>query len=658
MLVEVGIVASIYLGWRTFGGKRSPNKYISPPADTLAEAPLVKNAEKRADHHMKTSVALLGIAGIRNYLFPPIAPLFLGVLIYNNIPLYQRTERVLRKEKKLGHDVFITIASFLALATGQYIGMSLGAVFYYLGDKLIAKNKKQSKRILTNAFAHLPDKVWVVREKVEVEIPLSELQANEVIVVTTGEMIAIDGLVVEGMAMIDQQALTGESPPVEKGVGEEVFASTLVLAGRILVRAQKTGLESTAFKIQQILQESAHTQTGLGLYGEKLSHRAAPYFLGLSLLTLLLAGSNAALIVLLSSFGDTIKVLAPLGTLNHLRLAAKRGVFIKKGTALETLQEVDTLLFDKTGTLTREQPEVLQIITCYEYGELEVLAFAATAEAKVVHPIAKAIVSKAKELKLDLPNIQDSQYKLGYGVTITLADRVIRVGSARFMESEQIAIPEKISKAMAESHEMGNSMVFVASKKNLIGAIVLQTVVRPEAKQILQELRQHGSKHMAIVSGDQEKPTQKLAEDLGMDEYFYEILPENKAELVKQLQAEGRKVAFIGDGINDTIAMNQADVSISFSGASSIATDVAQVVLLDGTLKNVSYLFKLSQKLEKNLKTNFAINMAPVVANLTGAFFFNMSYTAALLLKNAIFFMGMGQAMLPGEKLEKEHRPK
>ena len=396
----------------------------------------------------------------------------------------------------------------------------------------------------------------------------------------------------------------------------------------------------------------------MGLYGEKLADRGAPYFLGLSLLTLLSAGSSAALVVLVSNFGDTIKILAPLGTLNHLRLAAEHGVFIKKGAALETLQEVDTILFDKTGTLTEEQPGVMQIITCYEYGELEILALAATAETKVSHPIAKAIVNKAKELKIDLPNVKDSQYKLGYGVTVTFDDRVIRVGSTRFMQLEKIAIPERISKAMAEAHTMGNSMVFVASKEKLIGAIVLQTVVRPETKQMIQELRQLGIKHMAIVSGDHQFPTKKLAEDLGMDECFSEILPENKAELVERLQKQGRKVAFVGDGINDTIAMNQADVSISLSGASSIATDVAQVVLLDGTLKNIDYLFDLSKKLQRNLKTNFAINLVPVLANLAGAFFFSMSYTAALLLKNGIFFVGMGHAMLPGVQLEKKNAPK
>ncbi|OAD18727.1 heavy metal translocating P-type ATPase [Candidatus Thiomargarita nelsonii] len=495
--------------------------------------------------------------------------------------------------------------------------------------------------------------VWVLRDNVEIEIPLEKVHVNDIVVVTTGEVVPIDGLIIDGMAMIDQQALTGESQPAEKEVGEKVLASTVVISGKIWVKVEKMGVDTTIFEINQILTHSADFKTQTQLWGEKLADKTALPFLCMSTLTLGILGPSVGLVVFSANFGNRLRILAPLGTLNHIKLASEKSILIKDGRAIEALNKVDTILFDKTGTLTDKESEVGRIILCGDdYGEEELLTYAAAAEGKLTHPIAKAILNKAKASKLTLPDIDDSKYQMGYGITVSINHKIIRVGSARFIKREGLALPEHIKKAITHSHVQGHSLVMVAVNDQIIGAIEVQTVVRPEVKQIISDLRQRGIKHFAIVSGDHKQPTQRLAEKLGMDSYFYEILPQEKANLVEQLQKKGQSVCFVGDGINDAIAMKKANVSISLTGASSIATDVADVVLMDGTLSHLFELFDLSKDLDINLRTSLGITLVPTAINLSGAFLFNLGYTTAVIIKNMVFFVGAANAMLPLRKLK------
>ena len=627
-----------------------PEKYQTPKIEFVKK-------NKKADHYLKVSVAELGLATIRQFIYPPIAPLYLGIFTYNLFPLYRRAERSLIRERRIGRDVLVTISTVIGLATGQYFAMGVGCFFYYLGDKVIILTQRHSKKLLTNTFEQLPHKVWCIIDNVEVETPLEEVHINDIVVVTIGEMIPIDGIVVDGIAMIDQHALTGESQPAEKSIGEKVFATTIVISGRILVKTEKTGQETTVSKINKILQNSVHFKTKAQLWGENWAEKGILPFLGLFILTTPILGTSAGLVILSAHFGTRIRVLAPLGTFTHLKWAYQKGILVKDGRALESLMQVDRILFDKTGTLTNKALSVFKIILCDDYGEDELLTYAAAAECKMSHPIAKAILNHAKASHLTLPNLDDSKYQVGFGITVSIENRVIKVGSARFMKMEGIMLPDKIEQAMTDAHTQGHSLVMVAVNRQLIGAIELQSVVRSEVKQLVANLRQHGIKHIAIVSGDQSPPTKKLAEELGMDDYFSDILPEEKANIVEQLQKEGKSVAFVGDGINDAIAMTKANVSISLTGASSIATDIAEVVLMDGTLHHLTDLFEIAKQLDTNLQASLGMSLVPTAINLTGVFFFNLGYTTAIVIKNMVFFVGLGNAMLPLRKLEKE-KPK
>ncbi len=661
MLLDVGILLGVYASVKIFKRynkplKSLPQKPIDPKTSIIKkdlnkqedfrDNRVIDETEKTYDHHLKVSTANLAISAIRQFVFPAIAPLHLALLSYTSFLLFQRTEESIKK-KKVGNDVFSTIFGLMGLAMGEYFALALGTWFYFVGCKVVAKTQNNSQQLFLNAFEQLPSKVWVLKDEVEIEIPLAKLQINDIVVVNTGEVIPVDGVIIQELAMIDQQALTGESQPAEKNIGDKVFASTIVISGKIHIQVEKTGFDTTFFKINQLLNQSANFKTEVQLQGERWADKAALPFLGISLITAVVLSPSVGLVILTGNFGNRIRILAPLGTLNHLKAAYQQGILIKDGRAIETLNHIDTVLFDKTGTLTEKYPEVGKIIACEQYDETEVLIHAAIAERKVAHPIAKAILHKAKKSELILPDIDDSKYQMGYGITVSLDDKIIKVGSIRFMELEKLILPKKIEIAMQNSHNQGNSLVVVAVNQKIIGALEIQTVVRPEIKQMLKGLRQRGIKHISIVSGDHKQPTQTLANALNMDSYFYDVLPSEKANIVEKLQQEGKKVCFVGDGINDAIAMKTANVAISLTGASSIATDVAEVVLMDGSLTHLCRLFDISKSLDTHLKNSFNITLIPTVISIAGAFLFNLGFTTAIIIKNSLFFVGVGHAVLP-----------
>ena len=362
-----------------------------------------------------------------------------------------------------------------------------------------------------------------------------------------------------------------------------------------------------------------------------------------------------------SDFGTGIRMAAPLAMLSSLALCANKGILVKDGRALELMNEVDTVLFDKTGTLTRERPEVGRMIASSGFAPERILQFAAAAERRFHHPIALAILHKAQELGLELPPTDDTQYKVGYGITVGVDGHTVRVGSKRFMDSEGVAItPEVDASAGAGAPAKATRMVMVSVDGRLGGAIELHAAVRPEVRQIVQGLRDRGIKHIAIISGDHEAPTRKLAESLGMDRYFAQVLPADKADHVIALQKEGRKVCFVGDGINDSIALKQANVSISLRGASSIATDTAHIVFLEEGLSKLCDLRDISRDLDRNVRRSWRLILAPNIACIAGVFTLGFGIMASVVTNNVAALAALANGMLPLRKIaqieaEKRH---
>jgi Cu2+-exporting ATPase len=370
-------------------------------------------------------------------------------------------------------------------------------------------------------------------------------------------------------------------------------------------------------------------------------------------------GPFGAVAVVNCDLGTGIRMAAPLAMLSSLALCAQKGILVKDGRALELMNEVDTVLFDKTGTLTRERPEVGEIVIANGHHPEEVLLYAAAAERKFHHPIALAILHKAEELGLVLPETDETQYKVGYGISVGVNGHTIRVGSRRYMEMEGISIPSSVDQKLDAVHADGDTMVMVAIDDHLGGALELKAALRPEVKDIIQGLRQRGIKHLAIISGDHEAPTRKLAEELGMDRYFAQVLPADKADYVEKLQQEGRKVCFVGDGINDSIALKQANVSISLRGATSIATDTAHIVFMEQGLGKLCELRDISRKLDKNIQRSWAMILVPNIACVAGVFTLGFGIGASVVANNVAAIGALVNGVWPMRevaKLEAERR--
>jgi heavy metal translocating P-type ATPase len=603
------------------------------------------------DLDLPLATTSVGLAVTAEFLAPFFLPISAGVFAYSVIPSFKNAHKVLFKEKRLGVDVLDAIVALTCLATGQIFAGTVLAWCLSFGRKLLKKTEDDSKKMLLNVFGKQPRFVWLYRDGIEIEILLEKLKLNDIIIVHTGETIPVDGEIVDGMAMIDQHALTGESAPAEKMKGDKVFAATTMLAGKIQVAVTSTGSETTSAKLSRILNDTAGYKLRSQSHGEELADKAVVPTLALASLGLGTIGLNGATAIINCDLGTGIRMAAPLGMLTSLTLCAQHGILVKDGRALELMRKVDTFLFDKTGTLTRERPEVGRIMTFGAYSEQQILQWAAAAENKFSHPIAKAILAKFESLGIPMATTDESQYHVGYGITVHVEGHIVRVGSARFMQHENISLPTALDEEMENVHNDGNSLILVAVDDALGGAIEMCAANRPEAQDVINGLRERGVKHLAIISGDHDRPTRNLAKKLGVDRYFAEVLPQDKAKYVELLQKEGRTVCFVGDGINDSIALKKANVSISLRGASTIATDTAQVVFMEESLAKLLRLRDISQDLQRNVDRSWGLIIVPNIICVGGAFLAGFGVMHSMVFNQIGAVFALLNGLLPLRKV-------
>jgi heavy metal translocating P-type ATPase len=607
--------------------------------------------ESPVDLDLPICTASVGLAAAGRFLVPALTPLSAVVFFYSTIPSFKNAYNVVSKEKRLGVDVLDAIVVVACLASGQIFAGTVLAWSLSVARKLVQKTEDHSKKMLLNVFGKQPRFVWLHLEGNEVETPLEKLKANDIIVVHTGETVPVDGEVVDGMAMIDQHALTGESSPAEKIKGDKVFASTILIAGKVYVSVTSAGEDTTSSKLARILNDTAGYKLRSQSQGEELADKAVLPTLALGALGFVTGGADGAIAIVNCDLGTGIRVAAPIGMLTSLTLCAQHGILVKDGRALELMRKVDTFLFDKTGTLTRERPEVGRILTFAEFSDEQILLWAAAAENKFSHPIANAILDKFKSLGLPMPETDESKYRVGYGITVGIDGHTVRVGSARFMKHEGIHLPTQLEREMEDVHGDGHSLIMVGVDNILGGAIEMRAADRPEAGELIDGLRARGAKHLAIISGDHDLPTRKLAERLGMDRYFAEVLPQDKAKYVELLQKEGRTVCFVGDGINDSIALKKANVSISLRGASSIATDTAQVVFMEDSLVKVLQLQDISRDLQRNINWSWGLIVVPNMICIGGAFFLGFGVMHSMVFNQLGGLLALGNGLLPLRKV-------
>ncbi len=612
-------------------------------------------AEKTINRQMLVGVVSLGLIGLGTLAsWSLVVPLVIGVGLYLSLPFYRIAYELAVKERRLSTAHLLVVYLSCMWLGGFYVVGMLGAFLSSIAQKVMLICEDVSRHELVNIFQQQPRSVWVLVDGTEMEIPFAQVKAGDVLVLDVGHTIPVDGVIVDGMASIDQHMLTGESQPVDKGIGDTVLAATLVLGGRIFVQVEKTGEETSAAQIGEILNRSTEFQMGsnpefqlsMEARAMKIADRVLLPTLGLSAISLPLVGTAGATAVLGSNFTINMVWLRLLTMLNFLNVASKHRILVKNGDALEYLKKIDTVVFDKTGTLTLEQPHVVAVHPVGEWSATQILTLAAAAEHRQNHPVAQAIMAAADEQQLALPVIEEAQYEIGFGLKVKLAQQWVQVGSRRFMDTENIMIPAALQTLEASCSANGHSLVYLAVNGELAGILELKATTRPEAAQIVRKLHERGLQ-LYIISGDSELPTKALANELGIDGYFANTLPESKADLVKQLQAEGRHVCFIGDGINDAIALKEADVSVSLSGATTAATDTAQVVLMDADLQQFITLLDLSHAMDDNINKNFNMAVGLSLASVLGILLFHGGFLLVESLFSLQVILGVGVSSLP-----------
>ncbi len=621
--------------------RRSQMKRLSQ-----TEHPELSPEEKKNNRNIGIASVNIGIAVILRAFYPHLLVATAPFILFLGMGWLKSAFHSIFRKHRLDMSVLDGVLVIWILLSGYFFAGSFILFMLALQKKLLARTQAISHGKLIDVFGQHSHSVWIMTDGAEFEIPFNELKAGDIFVVKAGELVPADGTVKKGMATVDQHVLTGESRPAEKEAGDQIFASTLVLSGKIYVLAEKAGQETTAANIVEILNRTASHRTSLESEAEKFADRSVLPTFALSGLAYTLAGSNGGLAVLFSGIGYNMRIVGPVSTLNFLRIAAENSILIKDICALERLSQIDTFIFDKTGTLTLERPHVGAVHSCNGLSQETLLTYAAAAEYRQVHPIARAILAAAEEQGLNIPEIEDASYKVGYGISVNLSEQLIRVGSERFMETENLSVPDNLKMIKKECDDRGYTLVIVAVDDKVSGAVELHPTIRPEAKQVIRYLALKG-RSACIISGDSEMPTQVLAEELEINRYFASILPEGKGKIIEQLQEEGKKVCFIGDGINDTIALKKADVSVSLCGASPAATDCADIVLMDGNLDSLSRLLDISLEFQSNWKENLVISVIPGVICISGVFLLHFGIYASMILYYLGLGAGLSNATLP-----------
>lgn len=567
-------------------------------------------------------------------------------IIFTSINIIRSAWFAATVERRLRISMIDSLAIIGLLATQYYFAAALTNTLYWVGRYLLVMTEDRAQQNLINVFGNPPRSVWRLVDGVEVETAFNEIAAGDVLVIRAGETVASDGSVIDGAGTVDQRALTGESQPAEKTAGDTVLAATVVISGTLVVEVARAGDDTVAAQIGTILAQTADYRRHLEARSVQLADSSVAPTLAAGGITLLVAGPLAGVTALMANYSEVLRVVAPLGMLNFLSLAAEQGILVKDGRALEQLGFVDVVVFDKTGTLTLDQLTVGRVVPVAGTEAHAVLWAAATAEQRQSHPIAQAILQAAQAANLRLPAVDDAHYEVSFGLRVRAAGTEVHVGSGRFMAMHAIPIDESLLAAQAQSDAQGHSVVYVARDGVAIGLIELQARIRPEAAEMVAQLQARGL-DLYIISGDRERTTHAFAERLGIANVFAEVLPQDKAAIVQGLQAQGRRVCFVGDGINDAIALKGADVSISISGATHIATDTAQIVLMDGTLRQLIATFALARAYRANLRTSAALTLTTGLFTLGGIFVLNFRVFSSVVLYNLNLIASVANAMQP-----------
>ena len=602
---------------------------------------------------------LMGILGgnAAHLSFLPFDPAWITVVISGLPLLYLAVWRIIHNPgiSKISSALLISIAMFAAIAIGDLFAAGEVAFIMAIGALLEDATTNRAKKGLKKLISLAPAQGRRICDGKEEMIPAEEILKGDVLRILPGETIPVDGTIISGETSVDQSIMTGESLPVDKVVGEDVFCGTINCFGAVDMIATKVGEDSSLKKLIRMVEDAENKQAPMQRIADSVASWLVPVALLIAILAYVFSGNIVTAVTVLVVFCPCALVLAtPTAIMAAIGQATKHGVIIKSGEALEKMGKVDTIAFDKTGTLTYGRLEVSDIISFQpSLSENELLALTASAEGKSEHPLGKAIVAKANEQSLPLTESEDFKMTAGKGISAKASGRNLLCGNEKYLLEHGVSIEGQVHDTLEKLRTEGKASILVAEKGTCIGVIALSDVLRPEAKNMVSRLcAMHTS--TVLLTGDNRKTADYFAKQVNITEVRAELLPAEKVQNVEALREAGRKVCMIGDGVNDAPALKTADVGVAMgSMGSDIAVEAADIALMGDDISKIPYLKQLSNATVNTIKLSITlsmcINFVAIILSLWGM----LDPTTGALVHNAgSCFVVLIAALLYDRKFE------
>ena len=578
--------------------------------------------------------------GNKLFLPMPVRTVITGVKSIKYI--YQGIHTLLQRR------IEVPVLDATAIGVSMFRGdiSTAGSVMFLLGIGEILEEWTHKKSVddLARSMSLNISRVWLCNDGQEMLVPTTEVRAGDLVRVHMGNMIPFDGAVAEGEAMVNQASLTGESEPVRKYKESTVYAGTVVEEGELTIHVKETNGSSKFDKIVTMIEESEKLKSGLESKAEHLADRLVPYtLLGTGITYLLTRNVTKAISVLMVDFSCALKLAMPISVLSAIREASNYHVTVKGGRYLEAMAEADTIVFDKTGTLTKAQPTVKQVVSFNGMSENELLRIAACLEEHFPHSMAKAVVQAAVERRLVHEELHSKvEYIVAHGISSKINDKKAVIGSYHFVfEDEKCAVPDGMMEAF-EKLPSECSHLFMAIDYELAAVICIEDPLREEAANVIRELKEAGISKVVMMTGDSDRTAKAIASRVGVDEYYSEVLPEDKASFVEAEKKAGRKVIMIGDGINDSPALSAADIGIAISDGAEIAREIADITVGADSLNELVTLKLISNGLMKRIHKNYrfivSFNTGLILLGVAGIL---QPATSALLHNTSTLMIGL-----------------
>lgn len=576
---------------RGFDPARTPPETTAPQA---IDAPADTHSPARAKLELALASSALAVSLVAG---PTVTPLIYGMLWISSMSIYQRAYKSLLGRRKLNVDVLDATALTLLTAQGIYWQAALLNALLSGAELIRGATQERARRELSEVLETMSGQAWVVRDGTVVAVAAEEVEQSDTVAVFPGERIPVDGIVLSGRALVDQHTLTGESMPVEKTQDGEVFAMTVVTEGELRLCATRVGSQTHSAQIARLIMAAPIFDTRAQDYAERWANRLVPFsFLGAGVLAAL-GRLEQAVTLLIIDYSAGFKVAAPTAVMSALTHAARRGIFIRGGRHLEQLARVDALVIDKTGTLTAGCPDVVEVISLdRRYDRHAIITLAAAAEQHLSHPVAQAVTNYAARQGYAIPVRGEADYAIGQGVAAQVGGVTVHVGNRRFLAGAQIGCSARAERALRRLEGRAISPLLVAVDGVLVGILGLADPIRPEAGRVIGELAELGIQEICMLTGDRAAVADTVARALGISSYAAEVFPHDKLAAVQRLQAQGYTVAVIGDGINDSPALAQADVGIAVCGGTALAQETADVVILHGDLAKLTEAIRIARQ--------------------------------------------------------------